>query len=314
MCIRDSAGIWRFDAEKIGQTQKDGELYASGLRSIVALEWNSADKHLYSVVHGRDDLTRLWPNKINQWNSALLPSEEFVRIEEGDHFGWPYCYYDQIQGKKVLAPEYGGDGNIIGRCDQYKDPVIGFPGHWAPNDLVFYSGDHFPKRYKNGAFIAFHGSTNRAPYPQSGYFVGFVPFKDGKPSGEYEVFADGFAKVDPIVSVKDAVYRPMSIAFSPDGSMYIGETVTGRIWRIEFKGEREKFGDEVENKKFEVLKESVLDTTELKTFNNIIKTLETDIKENIEGLEAYVTLNNIQPKNISKLLTMSYAFENNEFY
>lgn len=189
-------------------------------------------------------MTRLWPNKINKWNSALLPSEEFVRIEKGDHFGWPYCYYDQIQGKKVLAPEYGGDGNIIGRCDQYKDPIIGFPGHWAPNDLVFYNGKHFPERYKNGAFIAFHGSTNRTPYPQSGYFVGFVPFKDGKPSGEYEVFADGFAKVDPIVSVKDAVYRPMSIAFSPDGSMYIGETVTGRIWRVEFEGERKNFGDE----------------------------------------------------------------------
>ena len=242
--LKDHAGIWRFDAEKIGQTQKDGELYASGLRSIVALEWNTEDKHLYSVVHGRDDLTRLWPNKINKWNSALLPSEEFVRIEKGDHFGWPYCYYDQIQGKKVLAPEYGGDGNIIGRCDQYKDPIIGFPGHWAPNDLVFYNGKHFPERYKNGAFIAFHGSTNRTPYPQSGYFVGFVPFKDGKPSGEYEVFADGFAKVDPIVSVKDAVYRPMSIAFSPDGSMYIGETVTGRIWRVEFEGERKNFGDE----------------------------------------------------------------------
>ena len=242
--LEDHAGIWRFDAEKIGQTQKDGELYASGLRSIVALDWNSEDKHLYSVVHGRDDLTRLWPNKFNQLESALLPSEEFVKIEKGDHFGWPYCYYDQIQEKKVLAPEYGGDGNIIGRCDQYKDPIIGFPGHWAPNDLVFYKGNHFPERYKNGAFIAFHGSTNRSPYPQSGYFVGFVPFKDGKPSGDYEVFADGFAKVDPIVSVKDAVYRPMSVAFSPDGSMYIGETVTGRIWRVEFEGDREKFGDQ----------------------------------------------------------------------
>ena len=238
----DHGGIWRFDAEKVGQTQKDGELYATGLRSIVALDWNNYNQTLYAVVHGRDDLHRLWPNHFSQWESAILPSEEFVKIEKGDHFGWPYCFYDHIQGKKVLAPEYGGDGNIIGRCADYKDPVIGFPGHWAPNDLVFYRGDALPEHYKNGAFIAFHGSTNRAPYPQSSYFIGFVPFKDGKPSGEYEIFADGFAGIDPIVNTKDAEFRPMGIAFAPDGSIYIGETEKGRIWKVQFKGDRENFG------------------------------------------------------------------------
>ena len=206
------------------------------MRSIVALDWNTSDKSLYAVVHGRDDLHRLWPNHFSQWESALLPSEEFVKIEKGDHFGWPYCFYDQMQGKKVLAPEYGGDGTIIGRCADYKDPVIGFPGHWAPNDLVFYEGNTFPDHYKNGAFIAFHGSTNRAPYPQSSYFVGFVPFENGKPSGPYEVFADGFAGIDPIVNTRDAKFRPMGIAFAPDGSMYIGETEKGRIWKINFSG------------------------------------------------------------------------------
>jgi glucose/arabinose dehydrogenase/mono/diheme cytochrome c family protein len=240
--LEDHGGIWRFDAEKVGQTQKDGEFYASGLRSIVALDWNTSDQSLYAVVHGRDDLHRLWPNHFSQWESALLPSEEFVKIEKGDHFGWPYCFYDQMQGKKVLAPEYGGDGNIIGRCADYKDPVIGFPGHWAPNDLVFYNGDAFPDHYKNGAFIAFHGSTNRAPYPQSSYFIGFVPFENGKPSGPYEVFADGFAGVDPIINTRDSEFRPMGIAFAPDGSMYIGETEKGRIWKVQFKGDRENFG------------------------------------------------------------------------
>jgi glucose/arabinose dehydrogenase/mono/diheme cytochrome c family protein len=240
--LEDHGGIWRFDAEKVGQTQKDGEFYASGLRSIVALDWNTSDQSLYAVVHGRDDLHRLWPNHFSQWESALLPSEEFVKIEKGDHFGWPYCFYDQMQGKKVLAPEYGGDGNIIGRCADYKDPVIGFPGHWAPNDLVFYNGDAFPDHYNNGAFIAFHGSTNRAPYPQSSYFIGFVPFENGKPSGPYEVFADGFAGVDPIINTRDAEFRPMGIAFAPDGSMYIGETEKGRIWKVQFKGDRENFG------------------------------------------------------------------------
>ena len=240
--LEDHGGIWRFDAETIGQTQKDGTFYASGLRSIVALDWNTSDQSLYAVIHGRDDLHRLWPNHFSQWESAVLPSEEFVKVEKGDHFGWPYCFYDQMQGKKVLAPEYGGDGNIIGRCADYKDPVIGFPGHWAPNDLVFYTGDAFPDHYKNGAFIAFHGSTNRAPYPQSSYFIGFVPFENGKPSGSYEIFADGFAGVDPIVNTRDAEFRPMGIAFAPDGAMYIGETEKGRIWKVQFKGDRETFG------------------------------------------------------------------------
>lgn len=241
--LADHGGIWKFDANKLGQTQKDGTRFASGIRSLVAMDWNPADKTLYAVIHGRDDLYRLWPNRYTTWQSALLPSEEFVRIPEGADFGWPYCYYDQIQEKKVLAPEYGGDGKIVGRCSEYDDPIIGFPGHWAPNDLVFYQGDSFPEHYRNGAFIAFHGSTNRAPYPQAGYFVGFVPFRDGKPSGPVEVFADGFAQVDPIISVKDAVYRPMGIAFGPDGGMYISDSVKGKIWKISFEGDRSSFGE-----------------------------------------------------------------------
>ena len=240
--LEDHGGIWRFDANKLGQTQKDGYKYATGIRSVVAMDWNPADKNLYVVMHGRDDLLRLFPDVYDPWQSALLPSEEFIQVTEGSDFGWPYCYYDQIQEKKVLGPEYGGDGNIVGRCDQFDDPIMGFPGHWAPNDLVFNESDEFPEHYKNGAFIAFHGSTNRAPYPQSGYFVGFVPFKNGKPVGEWEVFADGFAGIDPIVNVGDAYYRPMGIAFGPDGAMYISDSVKGKIWKISYTGNKDTFG------------------------------------------------------------------------
>ena len=240
--LEDHGGIWKFDAHKLNQTQEDGELYATGIRSIVAMDWNPVDETLYAVIHGRDDLFRLFPEIFNSWQSALLPSEEFVKVNEGANFGWPYCYYDQMEGKKVLAPEYGGDGVMMGRCDQYDDPIIGFPGHWAPNGLFFYQGDQFPERYKNGAFIAFHGSTNRAPYPQSGYFVAFVPFEDGKMSTQWEVFADGFAEVDPIVSTKDAAYRPMGIAMGPDGSLYLSETNQGKIWRVMFTGDKNEFG------------------------------------------------------------------------
>ncbi|MBU1823035.1 MAG: PQQ-dependent sugar dehydrogenase, partial [Bacteroidetes bacterium] len=238
--LEDHGGIWRFDANKVGQVQKDGYRFATGLRSVVALDWNFEDNNLYAVQHGRDDLFRLWPQIYSSWQNALLPSEEFLRVKDGTHAGWPYCYYDQMQGKKVLNPEYGGDGKLVGRCGEYESPLIGFPGHWAPNDILFYRGNQFPERYKNGSFIAFHGSTNRTPYPQSSYFIGFVPFKKGKPAGDYEVFADGFAGVDPIVNVSDALYRPMGIAMGPDGALYIAETEKGKIWKITYTGTRKK--------------------------------------------------------------------------
>lgn len=242
--LEEHGGIWKFNASELNQTQDDGELFATGLRSIVALDWNKKNKSLYAVMHGRDDLKRLWPDTYTPWESSLLPSEEFLKIEKGDHFGWPYCYYDQLQRKKVLSPEYLGDGRTTTRCEEYKDPIIGFPGHWAPNDLVFYRNYHFPDYYRNGAFVSFHGSTNRAPYPQSGYFVGFIPFENGQATGDFDVFADGFAQVDPIVNVSDAVYRPMGIAFSTNGKMYIGDTNKGRIWEIEYSGNKDDFSIE----------------------------------------------------------------------
>ena len=236
-------GVWRFDADRPNQSQEDGIRFATGIRSLVGMDWNPVDGHLYTVMHGRDDLLRMFPNHFDGWESALLPAEEFLRVTEGANFGWPYCYYDQLQGKKLLAPEYGGDGYIVGRCAEYDLPIRGFPGHWAPNDIVFYRGDQFPERYRNGAFIAFHGSTNRAPYPQSGYIIGFVPFEGAQPSGPTEIFADGFARVDPIVAAGDAVFRPMSVAIGPDGSLYVGETEHGALWRIRFTGDKASFGD-----------------------------------------------------------------------
>lgn len=238
----DHGGIWRFKADKLNQTQKDGTKYATGLRSVVALDWNHDDNTLYALQHGRDDFLRLWAGLYTPWQSAVFPSEEFLKITEGSDAGWPYYYYDQIQGKKLLNPEYGGDGKKEGKGAEYNQPLIGFPAHWAPNDILFYTGKQFPDRYRNGAFIAFHGSTNRAPYPQAGYFIAFVPFKNGAPSGPWEVFADGFAKVDPIVNVRDAVYRPMGIAQGSDGSLYLSDTEKGKIWRVMFKGQKKTFG------------------------------------------------------------------------
>ena len=237
------AGIWKFKANAINQTQKDGVQMGTGLRSIVAMNFNTSNNTLYAVQHGRDDLHLLWPNHYSAWQNAVTPAEEFFEIKEGKNYGWPYSYYDPITKQKKQAPEYGGDGKKLATDQSYSNPLAAFPAHWAPNDLLFYQGDQFPLRYKNGAFIAFHGSTNRGPYPQAGYIVAFVPFKNGKPSGTWEVFADGFAGVDTIVNVSDAQYRPMGLAEGPDGSLYISDSKKGKIWRVMYKEDKSKFSD-----------------------------------------------------------------------
>ncbi len=235
-------GVWQFDARRLDQTEKDGRRYATGIRSLVAMTWNPHAGDLYALQHGRDDLFRSWPQYYSRWQSAVLPSEEFFRVTEGFDGGWPYYYFDWMQGKKLLNPEYGGDGKKEGDGAKLTPPLIGFPGHFAPNDLLFYDGDQFPERYRHGAFIAFHGSTIRMPYSQAGYIVAFVPMKDGRPAGEWEVFADGFAGIDPIPNTGDAAARPMGLAQGPDGSIYVSDSVNGRIWRITYRGDRATFG------------------------------------------------------------------------
>ena len=165
-----------------------------------------------------------------------------MKISEGDDFGWPYTYYNQFKNERIIAPEYGGDSNKKA-AESYANPIMGLPAHWAPNDLLFYTGNQFPERYKNGAFIAFHGSTNRVPYPQAGYVVGFIPFKEGKPNGDLEIFADGFAGKEILVDMEDAKYRPMGLAQGPDGSLFISESKKGKIWRVFFSGDRNNFGE-----------------------------------------------------------------------
>lgn len=239
--LKDQAGIWRFDEGRLWQSQSNGQRFATGLRSVVAISWNAADSSLYAMQHGRDYLYGHAPQYYTPWQNAVLPAEEFVKIRQGDDFGWPYSYYDHFRKKRILAPEYGGDG--VKQATEYANPIMGLPAHWAPNDLLFYKGNQFPARYKSGAFIAFHGSTNRAPYPQAGYIVAFIPFENGKPIDKWEVFADGFAGIDTIVSMSNAKYRPMGLAEGPDGSLYISESKNGKIWRILFKADPAKFED-----------------------------------------------------------------------
>lgn len=234
--LEKAGGIWQFKTDKLNQSYSEGVRYATGLRNVVGLDWNKDVNALYVTQHGRDMLFQFYPEMYDAKAGAVLPSEEMFRIKPGGDYGWPYCYYDHLQNKKLLMPEYGGDGKITTRCDGKEKPIMAFPGHLAPNALLFYSGKQFPEKYQKGAFIAFHGSWNRAPEPQEGFYVVFVPFKDGLPSGNWEVFADGFAAKDTIKSPADAIYRPCGLAEGPDGSMYITDDVKGNIWKVSYKG------------------------------------------------------------------------------
>ena len=231
------AGIWRFDARKLHQTQAQGEHFARGIRNAVGITINPHDGDLWVTQHGRDQLGGAgadWPNLYNNEQGAELPAEELFHIGRGDDFGWPYCYFDPEQQKKVLAPEYGGDGKQVGRCNTKKGNVAYFPAHWAPNALLFYTGSAFPAHYRDGAFIAFHGSWNRAPLPQAGFKVVYQPMKNGRADGPFEIFADGFA---PNLNVQRSVpgsgnHRPTGLAQGPDGALYITDDAMGRVWKV----------------------------------------------------------------------------------
>lgn len=226
-------GVWRFDAERTGQTQMDdGHRFSTGIRNAVALGFNPSDGHVYAVQHGRDMLNGLFPDLYDEKENAETPAEEMFKLTDGANFGWPYCYYDPSQNKKILAPEYGGDRQKVGQCEDMEQPVMTFPAHWAPNDVLFYTGDQFPEQYRGSALVAFHGSWNRAPLEQKGYFVAFVPFENGKPTGTHEALAEGFAGVSKIESPGDAAHRPTGLAQAPDGTIIVSDSNTGKLWRI----------------------------------------------------------------------------------
>src|SRR5258706_3748119 len=227
------AGIWRYDANRTGQRFSPAERFATGLRNGEGIAFDSAGR-IFATQHGRDQLREHWPRFYTPEQGANEPAEELVELERGADYGWPYCYFDLSQKKLVLAPEYGGDGKTVGLCADKRAPIAAFPAHWAPNDLLLYEGHAFPTAYQGGAFIAFHGSWNRAPLPPGGYNVVFQPLAEGKAAGPFVVFADGFAG-----AVKEpgrAAHRPSGLAVGPDGALYISGDQRGRIWRVTYRG------------------------------------------------------------------------------
>jgi glucose/arabinose dehydrogenase/mono/diheme cytochrome c family protein len=234
--LETRAGTWRYDANHLDQKFSPAQRFATGIRNGEAFSLDSTGR-IFATQHGRDQLFENWGNFYNATEGQDEPAEELVQLQRGHDYGWPECYYDYDQKKLVLAPEYGGDGGkTVGVCAQKQAPVAAFPGHWAPNDMLIYEGSGFPSAYKDGAFIAFHGSWNRAPGPQGGYNVVFQPLRDGKASGPFVVFADGFAGA--MKTPGGATHRPTGLAVGPDGALYIADDQGGRIWRVTFQGDK----------------------------------------------------------------------------
>ncbi|MGK4568064.1 PQQ-dependent sugar dehydrogenase [Flavobacterium sp. 3HN19-14] len=183
-------------------------VYAAGLRNPVGMDWAPGTKTLWTVVNERDEL-----------GDELVP-DYLTSVKENGFYGWPYSYFGQHEDPRVKDRKPALVAKTI-------VPDVDMGSHTASLGLVFYTGKSFPEKYRNGAFIAQHGSWNRKLL--SGYKVMFVPFKDGKPSGKPEDFLTGFV----VNQDKDETRgRPVGLLLLPDGSLLVTDDKTNRIWQV----------------------------------------------------------------------------------
>ncbi|MCK7554341.1 sorbosone dehydrogenase family protein [Chitinophaga sedimenti] len=186
-------------------------VYASGLRNPVGMDWAPGSNVLWTAVNERDEL-----------GDELVP-DYITGVKEGGFYGWPYSYFGQH-----ADPRMKGDGKDLVAKAIVPDVPLG--AHTASLGLAFYTGEAFPDKYQNGAFVGQHGSRNRSAL--SGYKVVFVPFSGGKPSGEPEDFLTGFIADND----KGEVYgRPVGVAVAKDGSLLVADDASNTIWRVTYK-------------------------------------------------------------------------------
>jgi glucose/arabinose dehydrogenase len=187
---------------------KNARLYATGIRNPTGIGLEPKTGILWTSVNERDGL------------GNDLPPDYFTSVTDGAFFGWPYSYIGNNVDPRVKPqkPELTAKAIV-------PDVLLG--AHRAPLQFAFYNGDQFPTSYHGGAFVAEHGSWNRSP--RAGYQVVFVPFKDGKPSGDPTPFLTGLVP-DPN---KSEVYgRPVGVAVTTDGSLLVSDDMAGTVYRI----------------------------------------------------------------------------------
>ena len=198
------------DDERYGTILRlnNGELdiFADGVRNSVGFDWHPETKEMYFTDNGRD------------WMGDDIPPCELNRVSaKGDHFGFPYVHGKNIDDDAYKRPE----------DFQYREPVWEFQAHTAPLGIKFYSGESFPKHFKNGAFVAQHGSWNRSK--KVGYKVLFMKFKDGEVVSS-ETFIDGWLQGE------ESWGTPATPLFLKDGTMLISDDTSDSIFRVAYQG------------------------------------------------------------------------------
>jgi glucose/arabinose dehydrogenase len=194
------------------------QIFASGLRNPVGLDFHPTTGEPYVTVNERDGL-----------GDDLVP-DYFTRIEQGKFYGWPYAYL----APNLIDPRQVNNGkskrpDLVAKT---QTPDVLFQAHSAALGLQFYDGQTFPEKYRNGAFVAMRGSWNRNQ--GTGYKVVFVPFNaSGRPQGYYEDFLTGFL-INP--SGPTTWGRPVGLLVLPDGSLLLTEEANNRIYRIQYRG------------------------------------------------------------------------------
>lgn len=183
-------------------------IYASGLRNPVGMDWATGTHTLWTVVNERDQL-----------GDDLVP-DYFTSVKDGGFYGWPYAYFGQHED-----PAFKGQATELVKTAIVPD--VALVAHTASLGLVFYKGNTFPEKYRNGAFIGQHGSWNRTHL--SGYKVIYIPFKDGKPAGKAEDFLTGFIADEGKSEVHG---RPVGVAVAKDGALLVADDAGNTIWRV----------------------------------------------------------------------------------
>ena len=197
---------------EIDRTTGASRVFASGLRNPNGLDWQPQSHALWTAVNERDEL-----------GNDLVP-DYMTSVKDDGFYGWPYSYYGQHVDERMQPP----------RPDLVEKAIVpdyALGAHTASLGLVFYRKDLFPQRYRGGAFVDQHGSWNRKPV--SGYRVIFVPFANGRPSGQPEEILTGFVDGE-----QNALGRPVGVAVDGRGALLVADDVGNRIWRVK-PGERE---------------------------------------------------------------------------
>jgi glucose/arabinose dehydrogenase len=218
MAMGSSANLVTGDPEfraAINRYNPDGsghEVVAGGLRNPVGLRFFPGTNDLWATVQERDGL-----------GDDLVP-DYFTRVRQGGFYGWPYAYIGSHKEPRITEDRK----DLI---DRTIVPDVILAPHVAVLDFLFYDGKQFPAEYRNGAFLANHGSSGRSQ--RLGYSISFVPFKDGKPAGAVRDFASGWM----IAPDKAEVWgRPVGLLQMPDGSLLLSDDGAKKLWRISYKG------------------------------------------------------------------------------